>query len=403
MTPLQDPPDGDIEDLYENAPSGHVSIRPDGRIASMNTTLSHWLKLERNALCGREFVELLSVGSRIHYETHFSPLLQMNGHLAGIAVEMVASDGARLPMFLSANVKADSSGHPVLVRITLQDARDRRSYEKELLEARRRADHERARVQELAATLQRSLIPPSLSPPEGLDACALYHPASADDVGGDFYDLFPLTRDAWGFFLGDVSGKGAGAAAITSLTRYTLRAAAVYDDDPVSVLHNLDTVLNHEFHGDDPRFCTVIFGLLRYAADEAGGFDVELAAGGHPPALLIGANGEVRYLETPGGHAIGLLPTAQFTSARVHLAPGDTLVLYTDGLTEARTAAGSRYYEDALLEFAADHGPTTPAAIVDAIRALLDSFGSGVEDDVAIMALGVPASAHVDSVGKDTA
>lgn len=71
---------------------------------------------------------------------------------AGIAVEMIASDGARLPVLMSANVKADSSGQPVLVRITVQDAHDRRSYEQELLEARRRADHERARVQELAAT-----------------------------------------------------------------------------------------------------------------------------------------------------------------------------------------------------------------------------------------------------------
>ena len=74
-----------------------------------------------------------------------------------------------------------------------------------------------------------------------MQVAAYYHPASADQVGGDFYDLFPLTGDRWGFFLGDVCGKGAGAAAVTSLARYTLRAAAVHDPDPVAVLGTLNT------------------------------------------------------------------------------------------------------------------------------------------------------------------
>jgi sigma-B regulation protein RsbU (phosphoserine phosphatase) len=391
MTLGRGPADADIEDLYENAPSGHASIWPDGRVASVNSTLTRWLGYERNALCGRAFTDLLSVGSRIHYETHFAPLLQVEGHLAGVAIEMVTADDGRLPVFLSANLKSDPGGRILLVRITVQDARDRRSYERELLEARQHADRERTRVQELATTLQRSLLPPSLSPPDGLDACAYYHPASADDVGGDFYDLFPLARDRWGFFLGDVSGKGAGAAAITSLTRYTLRAAAVYDDDPVHVLKNLDTVLSHEFHGDDPRFCTVIFGVLTPATGR-GGFDIELAAGGHPPALLLGADGLTRYVHTTGGNAVGILPEPQFVSARIYLAAGDTLVLYTDGLTEARTGTGSVRYDDhdALLDFAASRAPATATTIVEAIQVLLGSFGSGLEDDVAVMALGVP-------------
>jgi phosphoserine phosphatase RsbU/P len=394
MTPGQHPLD-DYEDLYEHAPSGQLSTWPDGRIASVNATLSRWLGYERNALRDRPFTELLSVGSRIHYETHFAPLLQMRGQLAGITVELVTSDGTRIPVFLTANVKNDGAGRPVLLRVTVQDASDRRSYERELLEARQIADRERARVQELAKTLQRSLIPPLLSPPDGLEACAYYHPASVDDVGGDFYDLFPLARDKWGFFLGDVSGKGAGAAAVTSLTRYTLRAAAVYDEDPVQVLTNLNTVLSHEFHGDDPRFCTVVFGIL--VAGRDGGFDIELATGGHPPALLIGADGRARYVDTVGGQAVGILPHAQFVSARVELAPGDTLVLYTDGLTEARMGTGTARYDDhdALLAFAAAHSPATATAVVTAIQTLLGTFGSGLEDDVAVMALGVPSAIRV--------
>lgn len=380
----------DTGDLYDNAASGHLSVRPDGRIASANATLARWLGCQPTALRGRTFVDLLSAGSRIHHETHFAPLLRMHGYVGGLAVDLVAADGTRVPVLLSANAKVDAGGELILMRVTVQDDSDRRSYERELLDARRRADRERMRAQELATTLQRSLIPPSLSPPPGLDATAYYHPASVDDVGGDFYDLFPLSKDKWAFFLGDVSGKGAGAAAVTSLTRYTLRAAAVYDDDPVAVLQNLDTVLSHEFHGDDPRFCTVIFGVLQKGSDD--GFDVTLATGGHPPALLLAADGRARYVYTAGGHAVGLLPSARFVSARMHLAPGDTLVLYSDGLTEARTGVGKERYDDhdALLGFAVAHSPASADGIVSEIRSLLAGFGAGLEDDVAVLALGVP-------------
>jgi sigma-B regulation protein RsbU (phosphoserine phosphatase) len=392
VTSHQPGPDGEVsfEDLYDNAPFGYLSALPDGRIAQVNATLTAQLGYQRNALLGRRFTELLSVGSRIHYETHFAPLLQLHGRIQGIAVELVAADDTRLPVFLTANVKTGGDGQALLVRIAVQDAHDRRSYERELLEARQHADTERARVQLLATTLQRSLIPPQLSPPGGLDASAYYHPASPDDVGGDFYDLFPLSRDKWGFFLGDVSGKGAAAAAVTSLVRYTLRSAAVYDEDPVAVLRNVDTVLNHEFHGDDPRFCTVIFGVL---VPRAGGFDIDLATGGHPPAILLSSDGRVRYVDTSGGQAVGLLPDASFVKTRIHLAAGDTVVLYTDGLTEARIGVGNARYDDrnALLEFAASHSPSTAAGIVADVRSLLHSFGTGLEDDVAVLALGVPA------------
>ncbi|MDV7134630.1 PP2C family protein-serine/threonine phosphatase [Williamsia muralis] len=377
-----------LEDLYENAPCGYLSTWPDGRIARINATLASWLGFERDALLDEPFTDLLTAGGRIHYETHFAPLLQLEGELSGITVDLVAAQGEQLPVFVTANVKTDASGSVVLVRITLQDARDRRTYEKQLLEERRMAEHERARVQVLASTLQRSLLPPSLTPPAGMDAAAYYHPASTDDVGGDFYDLFALPDHKWGFFLGDVCGKGATAAAVTSLTRYTLRSAAVFDDDPVAVLHNLDAVLHSNYHGDEPRFCTVVFGVLTRRDD---GFDVHLASGGHPPALLLTADGEAEYISTAGGQFVGILRDPKFVSKRVHLSAGDTLVLYTDGLTEARIGPGTERYDDdgALIEFAAAHAPTTAEQIVGDLRELLASFGTGLEDDTAVMALGV--------------
>jgi sigma-B regulation protein RsbU (phosphoserine phosphatase) len=357
----------------------------------MNTTLAVWLGYERDAVLDRPFTDLLTAGGRIHYETHFAPLLHLEGELSGITVDLVAAGGERLPVFVTANIKPDADGAPVLVRITVQDARDRRAYEKQLLAERRLAERERARVQVLASTLQRSLLPPSLAPPDGMDAAAYYHPASIDDVGGDFYDLFALSDRKWGFFLGDVCGKGATAAAVTSLTRYTLRSAAVYDDDPVAVLHNLDAVLHSNYHGDEPRFCTVIFGVLARNDD---GFDLHLASGGHPPALMLTAGGQAKYVNTAGGQFVGILRDPKFVSTRVHLGAGDTLVLYTDGLTEARTGPHPERYDDhgALLEFAAAHTPTTAEQIVGDLRQLLDSFGAGLEDDTAIMALSVPKS-----------
>ncbi|WP_329136337.1 PP2C family protein-serine/threonine phosphatase [Streptomyces sp. NBC_00670] len=380
------------EDLYEHAPCGYLSTQLDGRIAKINATLLDWLGHRREDLVGRKhFSDLLTVGGRLYHETHFAPLLRMQGEVNGIALELKAADGTRLPVLITSTVKTGSDGQPLLIRTTVFDARDRRAYEAELLRARREADRERDRLQTLATTLQETLLPPALVDVPGLDVAAHYHIASTDKVGGDFYDLFPLDAGTWGLFLGDVCGKGAAAAAITSLARYTLRAAAVYDPDPVAVLGNLNTVLNHEYNGADPRFCTVVFGLL---TPDRGGFRITLASGGHPPALLMRADGTADFLPTPGGQLIGVLPDAHIATTTVHLAPGDTLLLHTDGLTEAHTnaTAGSedRYGDDALLDFGRALAPTTASRTVSAVRDLLDTFGTGVDDDTAVLAVHAP-------------
>lgn len=381
------------EDLYEHAPCGYLSTLLDGQIAKVNTTLLDWLGYERGDLVGRKhFSDLLSVGGRLYHETHYAPLLRMQGEISGIALELKAADGSRLPVLVTSTVKTGSDGQPLLIRTTVFDARDRRAYETELLRARQEAEREREHLKRLNATLQKTLLPPALANVPGLNVAAHYHIASADEVGGDFYDLFPLAAGTWGLFLGDVCGKGAAAAAVTSLARYTLRAAAVYDPDPAAVLGNLNTVLNHEYSGTDPRFCTVIFGLLTPYGDQ-GGFRVTLASGGHPPALLMRADGTADYLPTPGGQLIGVLPDAHIATTTIRLNPGDTLLLHTDGLTEAHTAstgATDRYGDEALLDFARTLAPTTATDTIVAIRDLLDTFGTGVDDDTAVLAIHVP-------------
>ena len=381
-----------VEDLWENAPCGHVITDPNGRILRVNTTLSRWLEYSPEALRDKSFRDLLTVSGRILYDTHFQPLLRLGGALNGVTVDIATASGTRLPMFLTANVTLDAREQPESIQMIVLDATDRRAYEAELLQARREAEDGRTRVRLLADTLRRALLPPVLTPPAGLEAADYYFMASDDDVTGDFYDLFPLSHARWGFFLGDVAGKGADAAVVTALIRYTLRATAVFDDDPVEVLRKLNSVHAQRYNGDRSRFATVVYGRM---TRRDGGFDVEMASGGHPPPLLIYADGSAYYADTIGGQAIGITSEPSFTASGFHLRPGDTILLYTDGLTEASTGIGHERYDDegALLRFARSHSPTTAASIVASVQRLLGGLGKGVTDDTAVLALGVPRQA----------
>ena len=225
-----------------------------------------WATPETELVGRRRFSDLLTVGGKIYHETHFAPLLAMQGDVGGIALELRTKAGDRLPVLVTSTVKIGADGQPLLIRTTIFDARDRRAYEQELLRARQVAEHERERLQLLVLGLQRSLLPVGAADATRMETAAYYHMASQDEVGGDFYDLFPLGDGRWGFFLGDVCGKGLDAASVTSLTRYTLRAAAVYDPDPAAVLRNLNTVLYQEYLADTHRYCTVVFGVLDAAS-----------------------------------------------------------------------------------------------------------------------------------------
>lgn len=174
------------EELYESAPCGYLSTRMDGTVAKINTTLLDWLGLAREAVVGRmRFVDLLTVGGRLYHETHFAPLLRMRGRISGIALDIRQSDGGRMPVLVSAVVNHDAAGDPLLIRVTVFDARDRRGYEEELLRARRaaeeatrRAQDDRTRLQDALAVLQQALLPDTLPPVPGMEAAAHYHTAS---------------------------------------------------------------------------------------------------------------------------------------------------------------------------------------------------------------------------------
>jgi hypothetical protein len=189
----------------------------------------------------------------------------------------------------------------------------------------RDAENRTRRLEEL----QSSLLPRALPRVPGLRAAVSFHPAERNlDVGGDFYDLFALPGEAWGFVIGDVCGHGAEAAAVTALTRHTTRAMARLVSRPADVLR----MVNEELRtSDHDRFCTALYGRLDPVA---GGLRVTFACGGHPhPLVRRAAGGAIEALRAHGP-LLGVFPAAEFPEVTVDLQPADTLLLYTDGLIE---------------------------------------------------------------------
>jgi PAS domain S-box-containing protein len=129
----------DYVDLYENAPCGYLSAQPDGRICKVNGTFARWLGHEPEALIGRRFQDLLNIAGKIYYDTHFAPLLRMQGFFNEVALDFVAADGTRVPVLVNAQERRDENGGLLFIRITVFNATDRRRYERELLAARREA------------------------------------------------------------------------------------------------------------------------------------------------------------------------------------------------------------------------------------------------------------------------
>lgn len=240
----------------------------------------------------------------------------------------------------------------------------------------------------LARTLQESLLPPDLPEVRGVQLATRYHPAGAGlDVGGDFYDVFRTGRDRWGIVVGDVCGKGAEAARLTALARYTVRAASVQTRAPSRVLSILNEAMLRQNASDgeeaDGRFATVIYATLRRAR---GRVSLVLSSGGHPPALVVRAGATVEKVAAPGT-VLGLFPHADLSEAEVTLKPGDSLVLYTDGVTEARGPSGE-FGEQRLIEVVASCAKASAKCLAKKLEtAVLDHQGGTASDDIAILVI----------------
>lgn len=234
-----------------------------------------------------------------------------------------------------------------------------------------------------ARLLQRSLLPPHTPSISGIEIATRYRPfGDGSVVGGDFYDVFPLPDGRWGIVIGDVSGKGVAAASLTSLARYTIRAAAQHEPSPAGVLQLLnDAILYDDLGG---RYCTAVFVDLTPHAD---GASLRIACGGHPPPLVRGREGVFRIKAS--GSAIGLLPGPQFTVVEQVLRAGEALVLYTDGVTEARSPDGELAGE--LVErVLATAGGQSAEDFASAIDVAVQRFqGGNMRDDMALVVVSV--------------
>ena len=242
---------------------------------------------------------------------------------------------------------------------------------------------ERTRI---ARTLQESLLPPLLPDLPGVDVGARFHAAGEGyEVGGDFYDVFEIGGGSFGVTIGDVCGKGPDAAAVTALARYTLRATAMRESSPAEVLRILNDAMLRQ-HGER-RFCTVAYA--RFDPTPIG-MRATIAAGGHPLPLALRAADTPIEAGTPGT-LLGVVADPEIEDAAVELEPGDSLVLFTDGVTEAR--APKRVFGMAdLAGFVGAHEPLRAEAIAERIeRGALSAQADAPRDDVAIVVVKVAA------------
>lgn len=237
---------------------------------------------------------------------------------------------------------------------------------------------------EIASTLQRSLLPPALPSIRHFKMAATYKtPGDTVLVGGDFYDVFPLRGAGWGVAIGDVQGKGSAAAALTALARYTVRAGALTLRNPKQVLRALNEAVLQE----GERFLTMCLLTLQPAVGRIRG---RVCVAGHPVPLVVHPDGVVEPVGRPGT-LLGVVRDVELSVVTFELQPGDLLVLFTDGLVEARRDGvqfGTSGVEAVLRRCAG----SDPGQVVAELDAAVTAFAGGQpRDDMAILVLGRPA------------
>ena len=272
--------------------------------------------------------------------------------------------------------------------------------------------------------LQRSLLPSSLPDVPGLTLSAYYSSGTQGmDIGGDYYDIFSTQPGRWWVVLGDVCGKGPAAATLTSKVRHAVRAIASGNDNPSRVLRLLNEVLLirqpgrqlHHLGAGDVRLRRRAVRAARRSErgrsergrSEGGRYEggrseggrstgevdrseplrLRIVSGGHPAAMLRTADGRVQQMKTPG-RLVGILPDHDAATITLYLSPGDTLLLYTDGATEARDVYGIELGEETLATLLAEAEPAPGSDMAERIyRALIGRAPGGLSDDVALLTL----------------
>ncbi|WP_078495997.1 SpoIIE family protein phosphatase [Streptomyces sp. LaPpAH-108] len=238
----------------------------------------------------------------------------------------------------------------------------------------------------ISQSLQRSLLPPGLPHIDGVEVDVIYRAAGeGNEVGGDFYDLFPIGDGAYGFAIGDVCGTGPNAAAVTGLARHALRLLAREGLSGPAVLERLNSAILDE--GDRSRFLTLLYGELRPQPN--GGAEMKMVCAGHPLPLRLRQDGTVETAAEPQP-LLGVIEDLELYEETVTLDPGDVLLCVTDGVTERRE--GTRMLgDDGLADVLTTCTGLTAGAVAARILRAVERFASDApSDDMAILAMRVP-------------
>jgi anti-sigma regulatory factor (Ser/Thr protein kinase) len=233
------------------------------------------------------------------------------------------------------------------------------------------------REHRIAETLQRSLLPDRLPDLPGLEVAARYLPAASEaEVGGDWYDVIPIAGGAVGLVMGDVAGKGLAGASMVGRLRSALRAYALEGHDAGRVVERLNRLLWTE--AEESQMATMLYVIVDPAAST-----VRWVNAGHPPPLAV-SRGRARFLEGQASVPLGVLPFPTYEEVTAKLEPGDSLLLYTDGLVERPGEHLDRGLEQ--LALAVRDAPDDPNGLLDHLLGVLVPSG-GAADDVALLTL----------------
>ncbi len=329
--------------------------------------------------------ELIVTDASVDSRTRENPSVQSMGVRAWAGFPLRAPGGEVLGSFCVVDTAArEWSDQDLEVLRTLADAATR---EIELRSLVFEAQAARDSAVALAQTLQQTLLPPITPEIRRLQVATRFHPAgNGAELGGDFYDVFQSGTDKWSFLIGDVCGKGIEAAKVASLARHAMGVASIRHADPVEVLSWLhETILARSPAPD--RHLTAFYGDLTITDSTC---EVHMSSAGHVPPILRRADGTTTRVDVKGV-LVGTWVEFEAESVRLSLSPGDSLVLYTDGVSEARTT--NRFFgEEAVLELvqSADSNADAEAIADRILQAALTFSGGTTVDDVAILVLRVP-------------
>jgi sigma-B regulation protein RsbU (phosphoserine phosphatase) len=387
------------EDLYENAPCGFLSTLPDGTVVKVNDTLLEWTGHSREGIVGRRFADLLGAGGRIYHETHYAPMLQMQGAVREVALEIVRADGSRMPVLVNSTLRKDADGAAIGIRTVIFEATVRREYEQELLRARKQEQQARERAElfertmarlaeenaalyererDVARTLQTSLLAGEPPSDERYSVATFYSPAiDTLEVGGDWHDAIAFDEDRVAISVGDVVGRGIDAATTMGQLRSAIRALACTGLSPSRLLDHLDTYVG--------LVGRAWMSTLAYADVDLARGRMSYACAGHLPPLLVEPGEPPRLLWDGRSPPLSAHPNEPIRPEdAVTLRRGSRVLLYTDGLVERR----DRSIDDGLTHLLEEVGArrdASPAELVEKLPPVMLAGATG-EDDVCLLA-----------------